>query len=266
MERLLMLHLQSARCAAEVQLNGMPVAFVGAGGGDVCLAVHEYTLAGRNEITLVAGAGIPGQPVPAQPRAALEPTFARARLVLARQGHSALDPNVRVLAAVEWTAPPGEPYEAPVTQRHSVDLPVNFPRWRWLDAPPIPQNVGVQRQILEFVQRLALDLAVGRPDSFLAAARLRFDELALAYQRTPEQGLQRFREHLQRLYAAKALKLVPPTAEELTLRPVHDGRLIDCLTPLGTPALRTQNTDPALGNAAWPLRLAMVEGKIYVLR
>ena len=84
--------------------------------------------------------------------------------------------------------------------------------------------------------------------------------------RTPEQGMQRFRDHLQRLYAAKALKLIPPTADELTLRPVHDGRLIDCLTPLGAPALRTQNADPALGNAAWPIRLAMVEGKIYVLR
>ncbi len=266
MERLLMLHLQSAHCAAEVQLNGMPVAFVGAGGGQVCVAVHEYTLAGKNELVLVAGAGIPGQPVPAQSRAALEPTFARARLLLPRRGHSALDANVRVLASVEWSAPEGEPYEAPVTQRASVELPVNFPRWRWLDAPPIPQHVGVQRQILEFVQQLAIDLALGRPDSFLAAARLRFEELALAYQRPAEQGIQRFREQLQRLYAAKALKLVPPSADALTLRPVHDGRLIDCLTPLGTPALRTQNTDPALGNTAWPLRLAMVEGKIYVLR
>lgn len=266
MERLLMLHLQSRHCAAEVHLNGLPVAFVGAGGGEVCLAVHEYTLAGTNQIELVAGAGIPGQPVPAQPRAALEPTFARARLVLARQGYSALDPNVRVLATVEWTAPEGQSYEAPASRKHTVELPVNFPRWRWLDAPPIPQNVGVQRQVLEFLQQLALELSMGRPDALLAAARLRFEELALAYQRPPEQGMQRFREHLQRLYAARALKLVAPTAEELTLRPVHDGRLIDCLTPLGAPALRTQNTDPALGNAAWPLRLAMVEGKIYVLR
>ncbi len=266
MERLLMLHLQSQNCSAEVLLNGMPVAFVGAGGGEVCLAVHEYTLAGKNQIELVAGAGIPGQPVPAQSRAAVETTFARARLVLPRQGHGALDPNVRVLAMVEWTAPQNQPYEAPVSQKQAIDLPVNFPRWRWLDAPPIPQNVGVQRQVLEFLQQLAIDLAAGRPDSLLAAARLRFDELALAYQRPPEQGMQRFREHLQRLYAAKALKLVPPTADELTLRPVHDGRLIDCLTPLGAPALRTQNTDPALGNAAWPIRLAMVEGKIYVLR
>jgi len=266
MERLLMLHLQAGACAAEVLLNGMPIAFVGPEGGHACLAVHEYTLTGKNRLELVVGGGIPGQPVAPQPRAPVVPTWARARLVLARQGKSAADPDVRVLVSVEWLAPEGKSYDAPATQTKDVDLPVNFPRWRWLDAPPIGINPAVQRQVLEFVQQLALDLARGDPESLLAAAKLRFDELALAYQRTTTEGVQRFRDHLQQLYAAKALKLIPPSADELVLRPLLDGRLIDCLTPEGGPALRTQNEAPALGNHAWPLRLAMVEGKIYVLR
>ena len=78
--------------------------------------------------------------------------------------------------------------------------------------------------------------------------------------------MQRFRDHLQGLYAAKALKVVPPTAEEIVLRPVVQGRIVDCLTPQGGPALRTRNEAPALGEHAWPLRLALVEGRIYVLR
>jgi len=266
MERLLMLHLQAGACSAEVLLNGMPIAHVGADGGHACLAVHEYTLTGKNRLELVVGAGVPGQPAASQPRAAVVPTWARARLVLARQGRSAADPDVRVLVSVEWLAPEGKSYDAPVTQTKDVDLPVNFPRWRWLDAPPIAINAGVQRQVLEFLQQLALDLARGDPELLLAAAKLRFDELALAYQQTTSEGVQRFRDHLQQLYAAKALKLIPPNADELVLRPVLDGRLIDCLTPAGAPALRTQNGDPALGNHAWPLRLAIVEGKIYVLR
>jgi hypothetical protein len=265
MERLLMLHLQSGASAAEVLLNGMPIAYVGPEGGQVCLPVHEYTLTGKNRLDLVVGTGVPGQPSVPQPRAAVSPTWARARLVLVRQGHGAADPNVRVLVSVEWLAPEGKTYEAPVTQTKEVDLPVNFPRWRWLDAPPVAINASVQRQVLEFLQQIALDLGRGHPDSLLAAAKLRFDELALAYQRTTSEGEQRFRDHLQQLYAAKALKLIPPSADELVLRPVLEGRLIDCLTAAGTPALRTQN-EPAQGNHAWPMRVAMVEGKIYVLR
>ena len=265
MERLLMLHLQAGACAAEVLLNGMPIAYVGPEGGHACLPVHEYTLTGKNRLELVAGAGVPGQAAPPQPRVALVPTWARARLVLARQGRSAADPDVRVLVSVEWLAPEGKSYDAPVMQTKDVDLPVNFPRWRWFDAPPIGINASVQRQVLEFLQQLALDLGRGEPDSLLGAAKLRFDELALAYQRTTTEGVQRFRDHLQQLYAAKALKLIPPKAEELVLRPVLHGRLIDCLTSTGGPALRTQN-EAALGNHAWPLRVAMVEGKIYVLR
>jgi len=143
---------------------------------------------------------------------------------------------------------------------------VAFPRWRWLDAPVIVLNPAVQRQILEFVQLQAIELLHGNPEAMLGVAKLRFDELALAYQHSAQQGMQRFRDHLQQLYADKALKIVPPAAEELVLRPLLGGRLMECLSPLGDPVLRTQNDDPALPEHSWPVRLAMVEGKIYVLR
>jgi len=55
-------------------------------------------------------------------------------------------------------------------------------------------------------------------------------------------------------------------AEELVLRPILGGRLIECLSPLGGPVLRTQNEDASMANHSWSVRLAMVEGKIYVLR
>ena len=100
MERLLMLHLQAGACSAEVLLNGMPVAHVGTEGGHACLPVHEYTLTGKNRLELIVGGAAPGQPSPSQPRVAMVPTWARARLVLARQGRSAADPDVRVLVSV----------------------------------------------------------------------------------------------------------------------------------------------------------------------
>jgi hypothetical protein len=266
MERLLLLQLESGGVAAEVLLNGMAVAALGPGGGRTCIAVHEFTLAGRNQLAVVVAPVAPGRPATPQPRVATTPTWARARLVLSRPGMSPNDPNIRVLAELEWAATEGKPFEAPTTVSRDVELPVNFPRWRWLDAPPVALNAASQRTILEFIQLQAVELGHGNPDPLLAASKLRFDELALAYQRNAADLVALFRAHLQGLFEKKALKIVPPTAEELVLRPLADGRLIECLSPLGGPALRTQNDDPVVGNHAWPVRLAMVEGRIYVLR
>ncbi len=266
MERLLMLELAGGGCAVEAQLNGMPLAALGPAGGSRSLAVHEYTLAGRNQLSLVIAPAPPGTTVPSQPRVAIGATWARARLVLVRHGQSPADPGARELGVVEWATAEGNAYDAPSTQSRDVDLPVNFPRWRWLDAPIIGLNISVQRSVLEFLQHIAVELGRGNPDPLIAASKLRFDELALAYQTDANAGMQRFRDHLQRLYAAKALKVPPPIAAELVLRPLVDGRLIECLTPTGAPALRTQNEAPDLGDHAWPIRVAMVEGKIYVLR
>jgi len=249
-----------------VLLNGMPLVALPIAGGSACFPVHEYTLTGRNRLAITVFPGPPGAAVAPQPRVAIVATWARARLVLVRQGHGVADPDARVLASVEWAAPEGKGFDAPATQDREVDLPVSFPRWRWLDAPPIELTAGVQRQALEFVQQQAIELARGNPEPFLAAARLRFEELALAYQTSPQDAMQRFRTQLQQRFEAKALKIVPPNAEDLLLRPVVDARLIECLSPLGGPVLRTQNDDVSAGNPSWPLRLAIVEGRIYVLR
>jgi hypothetical protein len=266
MDRLLMVELSCGGCAAEVQLNGVPLAALGTGGGSVSMAVHEYTLAGRNQVSLVIAPAPPGTTVPSQPRVAIGPTWARARLLLVAHGQSPVDPGARVLGVVEWAVAEGKAYDAPSTHQRDVDLPVNFPRWRWLDAPVIGVNAALQRQVLEFVQQLAVELGRGNAEPLIASAKLRFDELALAYQTDVNAGLQRFREHLQRLYAAKSLKIVPPLAAELVLRPLVDGRMLECLAPTGGPALRTQNDAPELGEHAWPIRVAVVEGRIYVLR
>lgn len=261
-----MLQLESAGCSVEALLNGFPVASLGSGGGRIGLAVNEYTLTGRNELAVVVAPVPPGMPATPQPRVAIGPTWARARLVLARMGQAAGDEKTRVLAQVEWSAAEGKSFDAPATHRKEVELPVNFPRWRWLDAPPVAIGPAVQRAVLEFVQQVSVELGRGNPEPLLAACKLRFDELALAYQSDAAVLVQRFRDQVQRLYAAKALTLVPPLATDLLLRPLLDGRLIECLQVKGGPALCTHNEEPGSANHAWPVRLAMVEGRIYVLR
>lgn len=269
MERLMMLRVQSVGCAVEVQLNGLPVARLGAQGGCISLPVHEYAVAGRNRLGFTAGPlAVTGEVAPAQPKVADGRVAVRAVLALCHQGQSAVDPNARVLTQLSWSPGLNERHEWPFSFSQEVELPVNFPRWRWLDAPVIEQGAALQRQVLEWLQQMAIEFQQGNPDGYLAAARLRTEELALAYQRPPAAWTQQIREHFQQLFEAQALaSVLPPEADKLVLRPVAQGRLVECLAPDGGPVLRTaiDQKSPA-SRVSWPLRLAQVEGKLYILR
>jgi hypothetical protein len=260
MERLLILRLQSRGVAVQARLNGFPLAELGAAGGVQALAVHEYTLAGVNRLELVvepAGAA-------AEPRLAEGPRAARAQLLLPRVGQAASDDQSRCLATLDWAVQDGEVYRAATVVAQEVDIPVKFPRWRWQDAPALPDLATLQAPVLAFAQEQALALAQGDPEPWIAAARLRFEELASAYQRKPADDLARWRARVQLLHALKALRGPLPQASALRLRPVADGRLVECLSAEGGPLL--QFTRPDGGRVALPMRIAVVEGRLYVLR
>lgn len=267
MERLMMLHVQAHGAPVEVSLNGMPVVSMGAAGGRTALPVHEYTLAGRNRIALHVGPAATDEPAP-------KPAFSRGQigvrvvLALCNQGQSPTDPNARVLSQMAWSPAVNEQHDWPFQFAQDVELPVSFPRWRWLDAPPIELTDALARQALALVQQLALDLQLGSPDGLLSLAKLRTEELALAYQRPPAAWNQDLRNHIQALFEAGALAGVhPPEPDALVLRPIAGGRLLACLGQDGAPILRTQpDSDPSKPQVFWPLRLAHVEGKLYALR
>lgn len=269
MERLMMLRVQSLGCPVEVQLNGLPVARLGALGGCVSLPVHEYAVAGRNRLGFTAGPlPLEGEAPPAQPKVADGRVAIRVVLGLCHQGQSPIDPNARVLSQLSWSPGVNERHDWPFSFAQDVELPVNFPRWRWLDAPVIEQGPALQRQVLEWLQQMAIEFQQGNPDGYLAAARLRTEELALAYQRQPTAWTQQIRDHFQQLFETQALASVaPPEPDGLLLRPVAQGRLIECLAPDGGPVLRTvAGQQPPSLRVTWPLRLAQVEGKLYILR
>lgn len=272
MDRLMCLHVQTSGEPVEVLVNGVPVLALPAGAGSQSVTVHEYLQHGSNRITLVVAPPPIAQAVfspnaPAQPRMAARAAQARARLVLLRQGKSLADEAVRVLAEVVWAVEEGDAFDAPTALHQDLELPVGFPRWRWLDAPVLNPGPQDRATVLAAVQRIAFDLSRGNPDTWLAACRLKLEEVDQAYQRPAGHGAAGLREQVQQLWQAGALAtLQPPTAETLLLRVVASGRLLECLNPTGAPALSTANDDAGPGNVAWPLRLTLIEGKVYVLR
>ncbi len=265
MDRLLVLRLDSIGVTAEALLNGVPLARTGPTAGAVTVPIHEYTLSGANDLQLVIQPPPPGQAAAPAPLLSDGQRGASLRLLLPRVGQLAHPENARTLAQIDWAPAAGDVTEVPATLRQTVDLPIAFPRWRWFDAPVVPDPKALQAQAATYLQGLALGLARGDPEPLVLAARLRFEELALAYQRNLADDVGRLRLQVQQWHARAPLQPTMPKADALLLRPLAGGRLLECLTPDGQhPALHSPVAGG--GRIAWPVRLAVIDGRFYVIR
>lgn len=267
MERILMLRLESIGCMAEAVLNGIPLGRTPKGGGVLALPVHEYTLSGANQLALVIEPPplAPGfEQSPPRPHLSDAGSSASLRLLLRRVGLAVSHAEARVLAEVEWFSPVAEVIEFPISIARHAHLPVSFPRWRWADAPVIASPDTMKPQVAAFLQGIALALAQGQAEVFVAAARLRFEELAQAYHRSPADDLAHFRAHVQQTYGEEPIDPVLPSAQNILLRLCADGRMFDCLGMDGLPALRSAATSAR--RKMWPVRVAKIDGRLYVLR
>ena len=270
MERLLLLTLDAMGCEAEALVNGVAVARVHAGRPRAVVPIHEYTLAGDNRLELVAwplpaAAAPQAVPPPPLPLVSDGHVSAHLRVLLPRAGNAVDAESARSLAQLDWAPPAGEGYEAPCITRQDIALPVSFPRWRWLDAPPVEPTAALRRQAGDLLARLARELSEGQADGFMAATRLRTEEIATAYQLSPDDSSSRLREHLAGLSADGPVAWAPLPPEGPVLRRLAGGRLLECLDDSGETALRTV-TDAAGDTHFFPIRFAAVEGKLYVLR
>jgi len=264
MERLLVLRLETLGVAAEASLNGVPLARCAASGGAVTLPIHEYTQSGGNELQLLIQPPPPGASAAPQPLLSNGQRGASLRLLLPRIGQAAHPENARTLAQIDWAPAAGEVTEVPYLLRQMVDLPLSFPRWRWLDAPEVPEPQELLGAAASYLQGLALGLLRGDPEPLVQAARLRFEELGQAYQRNLADEVGRFRRHVQQLHAVQPLQPAMPKADALLLRPLAGGRLLECLRPDGQALL--QSPLAGGGSITWPLRLAVIEGRFYAIR
>ena len=68
---------------------------------------------------------------------------------------------------------------------------------------------------------------------------------------------------LDGVHARAPLLPAMPKADQLLLRPLAGGRLLECLTPDGRPVL---HSPVAGGRIDWPMRLAFIEGRFYAIR
>jgi len=264
MERLLVLRLESLGTVAEAVLNGVPLGRTGPLQRVLTVPIHEFTLEGSNRLELHIDPAPPAQAAAPEPWLSDGQRGASLRLLLPRVGQLVHPENARTLAQLDWAPVAGEVVTLPCSVQQTVSLPIAFPRWRWLDAPVLPEPALLREPATAFLQGLVLALMRGDPEPLLLASRLRLEELALAYQRPLADEAGRLRQHLQRLLAAKAIQPAMPKVETLVLRSVAEGRLLECLNAAGAPVLSSLAADEA--TFSWPLRLSFIDGQFYVLR
>lgn len=265
MERLMVVKLTSLGCTAEAWFNGLPVARVTPLAPSAVVLAHEAAVTGANRLELVVGPDSGATDAAALLQTAPHAMTAQLHLLLPRLGGVADESEARTLARIEWACAAGEPLSLPARETQEADLPIRFPRWRWLDAPVLQITPALTARAHAFVSGLARDLARGQTDSFMTATRLRTEELALAYQRSPDAESARLREWLEQLYAASSLVWQPLAPQEMKLRPLAGGRLLECQGGDGRAALTTM-PDKAGSTITLPLKVSMVEGRFYVLR
>ncbi len=266
MERLMVMRLQAQGCAVEARINDIPVGRIGPLGGVMCLPVHEYLLEGENELSLTIAPRPPGlSRKPHLPVFAEQAVGARMLLLLPRIGQAADESQARTVAEVAWAVSEGDIYDTPLVSSRGVELPVKFPRWRWLDAPMIDDVEAHRGLVVAFLRSIVVDLLKGEVESYLTASRLRLEELALAYQQPVAAVTAKLRARLQLLHATKALKVPIPSPDNLVLNRCAGRRLLECMSSDGKPILATAPAADG-SESAWPVRLAVANGRCHILR
>jgi len=265
MDRLMVVKLVTRHCTAEAWLNGLPMARATPLMPEVVVPVHEAAVEGANRLEMVVGPDSGSAGAAALLQTAPVGMVAQLHLLLPRMGNPVDEAQSRTLVRLDWACAAGDPLSLPARQTHDVQLPIRFPRWRWLDAPIVQPTPALVQQAHAFVSGLARDLARGQTESFMTAVRLRTEEVALAYQRSIESETSRLREWLDQMYASSSLVWQSLMPDEMQLRRIAGGRLLECLAGEGRAALTTV-PDKTATTVALPLRLSVVEGRFYVLR
>ena len=250
MDRLLYLRVQVAAGCVSAGLNGVPVLRQIPAGCSRVLPIHEFLRTGRNQLEV----RIEGN----------DPALARAQLLLVRTGQAIAAGDSQLLADVQ-AGSADAPAGAGSLWERELDLPVNFPLWRWMSLIPTALGKDASEQLAQWLPAVAEDLARAQFEPLLEQSRLRSQELGLAYRRDPREVEGALRQRLVALHAAGGLRWPDNLNKDLYFAPVAGGRLLECLGKDGQAALSTR-VDAAGVIHRFPLRVAVFDGSIHVLR
>lgn len=177
------------------------------------------------------------------------------------------EPPTDTLTEYRWSATKtplsaGDP-KLVATRRLQIDHP--FERWRWQSAPRRTLSPEDQDAILQLVLSLHRALSMKNSRGFLSQIRARNDEMSRAFDLTTTAVNDDLTAALQTFFTAPKWAMTPikDPPNEVSFRPVADGRVIEVRHRDGGPVLRGTDGERAF---AYPVMVSLLDDAWTVIR
>lgn len=246
---------------ALLMLNGMVLAKLTAG-QELRLPVHEYIQSGENRIQVEAIS--PAVQSGVTPLSVCD-LDAQVLVEIQKDRGPASFVNPNVLFKLQGRVLRGQRLSKNRVLDTCVDLPVSFPRWRYLDVMQSPADADDQERIQDFLLNLFTLFQGQKVSALLPGFSVRNRELAAAYGLDLQQVHSSFASHLEHICKHYTLsdKALDPT--QWLVRPVRQSSIYALLNPEHQPLLQfTANQGDAL--LQWPMHVGVLGSEVFVLR
>lgn len=265
--------LETRHCTAELFVNGVPLPPVRQKSGydKFSVTIQHWLVSGKNELTLVVdidGDEIPSLNALPRQKKAEKKAEATGRFVEYEEGVISAPENGRILGQVSYVGTDDETDQAPRVTSVSVDLPVQFGRWQWQDAPQLTLDdptIAEAKQVLASVQ----DALFGNSlDKMLALVKVRWEELDRAYPGRNDANDRAMLGGWLAELASDPKRRIPLQPSRHDFRLVAGGRVIECIDEDYMPSIRiAEEIEPDRWmQVPYPVYLARIGNALTVVR
>lgn len=266
MDKTLLLRVSVRGQDALLSLNGMVLAKL-SDGLELLLPIHEYVQSGENriQVTVLSSAPMPGASSNSERFLLTKSCSATVWVELQKDRGPDVLVQPHVLYELNASFQRGQRLRKNLLLDSKVDLPVSFPRWRYLDVLPSTRGANDSVLIEDFLVNLLAQFNAGQVSALLPFFTIRNRELAAAY------GLDA--QHVHTNFAAH-VKHLCTHAEFLESSLDPQCWQIQCIHQSPVHALLGKNHQSLLqwkcglsgATLQLPMHVAVLSGEVFVLR
>jgi len=255
---------------AEVLVNDIPVAMLGPGDSSpFVVPVNQFVVKGRNSLGVILHAGpdigTADQPWPNGVGAPgyTGPATATIRIGYYAENETALGTDKPALVSLHWE---GMATPRPQRLERAFDAAIEAAPFAWQSATPIAVvDAATRVQALDYLGRLHALLAHAQFDEFIGEQSVKLEEIAKVAYGVPADYMRAPMLQALRAHSAPPYALEPFNRDDIDLRLIANGRMIECLKRGRRPLFefRRPGSDETL---SLPVMLGRIDGRWQVLR
>ncbi|MCE2744658.1 MAG: hypothetical protein LW710_01970 [Burkholderiales bacterium] len=242
-------------------LNGMVLAKLYQG-RELLLPIHEYVQSGENRIQVIL---LPSTLENSGNSLLMQDCQASVSVELQKDRGPDLLVQPSVLFELNASALRGQRLRKSRLLDSIVDLPVSFPRWRYLDVLPSSSGTNDSALIEDFLLSILAQFQAGKVSALLPFFTTRNRELATAYGLDPQVVLGNFTSHLKHLCAHSEILESALDPENWRIQCIRNSPVHAVLGKLHEPLLQWKCSHTGT-TFQLPMHVGVLGGEVFVLR